>query len=41
MREKIIEAVLEHKLVAIVRGLEEAKVVPLAKALGDGGINRR
>ena len=38
MRENVIRAILENKLIAIVRGLKEDKIVPLAQALGEGGI---
>jgi len=38
MRENTIQAILDNKLIAIVRGLEEDKIVPLAQALGEGGI---
>lgn len=39
MRETIIQAILSKKLIAIVRGQGEDKMIPLAKALIDGGIN--
>ena len=39
MRERVVEAVLSDKLIAIVRGLSEDKVIPLAHALYDGGIH--
>ncbi|MCL2827465.1 MAG: bifunctional 4-hydroxy-2-oxoglutarate aldolase/2-dehydro-3-deoxy-phosphogluconate aldolase [Oscillospiraceae bacterium] len=38
MREHTIQAVLDNKLVAIVRGLGEEQIIPLAQALGQGGI---
>lgn len=38
MREKIIQAVLEHKLIAIVRGVYGDDCLNLAKALYEGGI---
>ncbi|MDR2753560.1 MAG: bifunctional 4-hydroxy-2-oxoglutarate aldolase/2-dehydro-3-deoxy-phosphogluconate aldolase [Oscillospiraceae bacterium] len=39
MREKIIEEIQEKKLIAIVRGLPQAQIVPLASALIAGGIS--
>ena len=39
MREQIIKNVYQKKLIAIVRGMEEKKIVPLAKALYEGGID--
>lgn len=39
MREQVIQAILEHKIVAIVRGAEEDKVPKIAQALYDGGIH--
>ena len=38
MREQIIEKVLEHKIIAIVRGVYGEDCVNLAKALYKGGI---
>jgi 2-dehydro-3-deoxyphosphogluconate aldolase/(4S)-4-hydroxy-2-oxoglutarate aldolase len=38
MRERVIQKILDNKLIAIVRGTEEAAIVPLAKALAVGGI---
>ena len=38
MREQIIEKVLEHKIIAIVRGVYGVDCVNLAKALYNGGI---
>jgi 2-dehydro-3-deoxyphosphogluconate aldolase/(4S)-4-hydroxy-2-oxoglutarate aldolase len=38
MREKVIQSILSNKLIAIVRGLEEDKMIPLTKALYAGGI---
>lgn len=37
MEEKIIQAVKENKLIAIVRGVESEKCVRIAQALYDGG----
>ena len=39
MRETVITTILENKVIAIVRSLAEDKIVPLASALNDGGIN--
>ena len=38
-RENIIAAILKHKLIAIVRGMDEEYIVPAAKAILAGGIN--
>jgi 2-dehydro-3-deoxyphosphogluconate aldolase/(4S)-4-hydroxy-2-oxoglutarate aldolase len=38
MREKVIARILEGKLIAIVRGMEEKYILPLAEALYKGGI---
>jgi len=38
MREKVIEKTLEEKIIAIVRGMEEDKILPLAEAFYEGGI---
>lgn len=38
MCEKVIQSVLKEKLVVIVRGVESEKLLPLAKAMYDGGI---
>ncbi|MDR1419761.1 MAG: bifunctional 4-hydroxy-2-oxoglutarate aldolase/2-dehydro-3-deoxy-phosphogluconate aldolase [Treponema sp.] len=38
MREKIIRQILDSRLIAIVRGMEEATILPLAEALSAGGI---
>ncbi|MBE7037342.1 MAG: bifunctional 4-hydroxy-2-oxoglutarate aldolase/2-dehydro-3-deoxy-phosphogluconate aldolase [Ruminococcaceae bacterium] len=38
MREKVIEAIEKEKIVVIVRGVESKKLIPLAKAMYDGGI---
>ena len=38
MRENVIARVLDRKIIAIVRGADEAKILPLAEALFKGGI---
>jgi len=38
MREKVIQKTLDEKLIAIVRGMEEDKILPLAEAFYNGGI---
>lgn len=38
MREKVIKAIEKEKIVVIVRGVESDKLIPLAKAMYDGGI---
>ena len=38
MREKIIEEVLKHKIIAIVRGMDKEQTINIAKALYKGGI---
>ena len=38
MREQVIEKVLEHKIIAIVRGAEPESMVSIAKALYEGGV---
>lgn len=38
MRDQVIEQILEHKIIAIVRGVEGEKVGKIAKALYEGGI---
>ncbi|GHU16776.1 2-dehydro-3-deoxy-phosphogluconate aldolase [Spirochaetia bacterium] len=38
MREKVIKRILDGKLIAIVRGMEEKYILPLAEALYKGGI---
>lgn len=38
MKEKLIQAIKEHKLIAIVRGVESEKCMKVAQALYDGGI---
>ncbi len=36
--EQIIKSVLDRKLIAIVRGVEKEKLIPLAEAMYEGGI---
>ncbi len=38
MRENVIKAVLQEKLIVIVRGVEENKLIPLAEAMYHGGV---
>ena len=38
MRDVVIEKVLSDKIIAIVRGIEVDKIIPLTKAIRDGGI---
>lgn len=38
MKKKIISAIEEHKIIAIIRGVPREKLVDLAKALYEGGI---
>ena len=38
MREDVIKAIEEEKLVVIVRGIEREKLIPLAEAMYEGGI---
>jgi len=38
MRERIIQEILDKKIIAIVRGVDEAQAVSVAKALYDGGV---
>ncbi|MFP3090365.1 hypothetical protein LQZ21_08570 [Treponema sp. TIM-1] len=39
MREKTIERIKESKIIAIMRGMEEDLILPLAEALLKGGIS--
>ena len=39
MREQVIKAIEENKVIAIIRGIEPEKAVALAKALEKGGVN--
>ena len=38
MKKQVIEAVEKEKIIVIVRGVEREKLIPLAKAMYDGGI---
>lgn len=38
MRDKVIEAIGREKIIAIVRGVEAKKLIPLAESLYEGGI---
>lgn len=38
MKQTIIQAILEHRLIAILRGIPEEKLIPVAQALYNGGI---
>ena len=38
MREKIVNSIVENKLVVIVRGIESYQMIPLAEALYQGGV---
>lgn len=38
MREKVIKAIEDNKIVTIVRGVESEKLIPLAEAMYKGGI---
>lgn len=38
MRNKVLEAIEKYKIVTIVRGVEKDKLIPLTKAMYDGGI---
>lgn len=38
MREKVIREVLEHKIIAIVRGIDQEKTIQIARALYEGGV---
>lgn len=38
MREKIIQEILNHRIIAIVRGMDKEQTVNIAKALYEGGI---
>ncbi|MGE5614559.1 MAG: bifunctional 4-hydroxy-2-oxoglutarate aldolase/2-dehydro-3-deoxy-phosphogluconate aldolase [Bacillota bacterium] len=38
MKQKVIDYIARHKIIAIVRGLPREKIIPTAQALYDGGI---
>lgn len=38
MKQKIIDQIKNEKLIVIVRGVEEKKLIPLAQAMYDGGV---
>jgi 2-dehydro-3-deoxyphosphogluconate aldolase/(4S)-4-hydroxy-2-oxoglutarate aldolase len=38
MRKKVIEAIENNKIIAILRGIESDKLIPLAEAMYNGGI---
>ena len=38
MRDTVIQEVLKHKIIAIVRGMDKEQTVNIAKALYEGGI---
>lgn len=38
MRDKIIEGILKHKLIVIIRNVDREQLIPLVEALYDGGI---
>ena len=38
MKQTVINAIMEHRIIAIVRGVKEDKLIPLAQALYKGGI---
>lgn len=38
MRNRIIEAIEKEKIVAIIRGVQKEKLIPLAQAMYDGGV---
>ena len=38
MQKKVIQEILDKKIIAIVRGVEPEKIVNIAQALYDGGI---
>ena len=38
MKNKTIDFILNKKLIVIVRGVEESKILPLAEAMYNGGI---
>ena len=38
MRDKVIKAIENEKIIVIVRGVESEKLIPLAEAMYEGGI---
>lgn len=38
MKENVIDSILENKLIVIIRGVEEDKLLPLVQAIYDGGV---
>lgn len=38
MKEKVMEAIEQYKIIAILRGIEKEKLIPLSEALYNGGI---
>ena len=38
MREQVIKKILDEKIVVIVRGVESAKLIPIAEAMYEGSI---
>ena len=38
MRDSVIQKIMEKKLIVIARGMKEEHIIPLAKALYDGGV---
>lgn len=38
MRDKVIEDIIANKIIAIIRGVEREKLIPMAQAMYDGGI---
>ena len=38
MKNNVIEAIKQNKIIAIIRGVESDKLIPLAEAMYDGGI---
>ena len=38
MKNKVIEAIEKYKIIAILRGIDSDKLIPVAKALYDGGV---
>ena len=38
MKDAVIRNILENKLIVIIRGVEDEKLLPLVKAMYDGGV---